>query len=171
MEAGEPDPSPGSIGSDDFDEESAGGVVVRRIEGRPHVLLILDPYGKWGLPKGHLEGSESSEEAADREVREETGLEDVSPGPEVETITWSFRREGREIRKVCTFYLMISQEGEVRPEVTEGITECAWLPLDEAVRRVDYDNTRQVIRKAEEMIGNGSGPRAEARADGDRGGL
>ncbi|MFW6206338.1 MAG: NUDIX hydrolase [Gemmatimonadota bacterium] len=162
MDAGEGDASPGRIGSDDFDEESAGGVVVRRIEGRPHVLLILDPYGKWGLPKGHLEGGESPEEAAAREVREETGLEGVCRGPEVATITWSFRREGEEIRKVCTFYLMTSDEGEARPEVTEGITECAWLPLDEAVRRVDYDNTRQVLRKAEGMIRKESGPSAEA---------
>ena len=151
-----------------FDEESAGGVVLRRIEGEPHVLVILDPYGKWGLPKGHLEGDEGAEEAAHREVREETGLEDVSGGPEVDTITWSFRKEGEEIRKVCTFYLMRSDEGEIRPEVSAGITDCAWLTVEDAVRRVDYENTRDVIRKAERMLAEDPNPAGAAVPGEDR---
>ena len=55
-------------------EHSSGGVVARRVDGSVHLLLIRDPYGKWGLPKGHVENGESSFEAALREVREETGL-------------------------------------------------------------------------------------------------
>ena len=52
-------------------ERSAGGVVVRVLEGGPHFLLIRDPYRRWGLPKGHLEEGEANEAAALREVREE----------------------------------------------------------------------------------------------------
>ena len=44
-------------------EYSAGGVVARRIGDSVNFLLIKDPYGNWGLPKGHLESGESSEEA------------------------------------------------------------------------------------------------------------
>ena len=53
---------------------TAGGIVVRVIDGILHCLLILDRYGKWGLPKGHLEDGETLEQAALREVEEETGL-------------------------------------------------------------------------------------------------
>lgn len=143
---------------------SAGGVVIRRFDGEPRVLVILDPYGKWGLPKGHLEGEEGPREAAEREVREETGLEDVSVGPEVAVTTWRFHRDGSPVEKVCTYFLMDSRAGEARPEVSEGITDLEWLPVAEAMERVDYDNTREVIREADRMIrdetvdpGGGSG--------------
>ena len=57
------------------EEWSAGGVVLRRIRGVLHALLIKDPYGNWGLPKGHLEGTEGPQQAGLREVEEETGNE------------------------------------------------------------------------------------------------
>ena len=62
--------------SDTKVEASAGGVVVRYLAGVPHVLVIRDPYKKWGLPKGHSEDGEALWETALREVSEETGLTD-----------------------------------------------------------------------------------------------
>jgi 8-oxo-dGTP pyrophosphatase MutT (NUDIX family) len=50
-------------------------VVYRRVDGAAHYLLIRDPYDNWGLPKGHVERGETSEQTAVREVREETGIE------------------------------------------------------------------------------------------------
>jgi len=136
-------------------ERSAGGVVVRRIEGAVHALLIRDPYGKWGLPKGHLERDETSLDAAVREVCEETGLQTVQVGPELGTIDWYFRLEGRLVHKYCDYYLMHSPEGEAIPEQAEGITECVWLELDEAVSTVAYDNARSVVERAREVIRSG----------------
>lgn len=134
-------------------ERSAGGVVVRTIQGQIHVLVIRDPYQNWGLPKGHLESGERSGEAAVREVREETGLADVRLGQELATIDWYFRAGGRLIHKFCAFYLMLSDEGEPIPELDEGITECVWLPLDEASARISYDNAREVVDVAREILG------------------
>lgn len=129
-------------------ENSAGGVVLRRIEGRLHALLIKDPYGNWGLPKGHLEGSEAPHEAGIREVSEETGLKDLVLGPELRTIDWYFRIRGRLIHKYCAFFLMTSEDGEAVPQEAEGITECRWVPLLQAVDAVDYENAREVVREA-----------------------
>lgn len=134
------------------EEVSAGGVVVRDVDGAPHVLLIRDPYRNWGLPKGHVEGDEQPPEAALREVREETGLTELVLGPDLGTIDWHFRIRGTLIHKYCHFFLMVSRDGETVPQHAEGITECRWLPLDEAIRSVTYDNAREMIRIAVRLL-------------------
>ena len=133
-------------------ERSAGGVIVRRIDGEHHVLIIRDPYDNWGLPKGHLEQGEDERAAARREVHEETGLAVTEVGEELGCIDWYFRADGRSVHKFCTFFLMRSARGETIPEVDEGITECVWLPLDEAVRRITYDNAREILRRAADQL-------------------
>lgn len=138
-------------------ERSAGGVVVREIDGVPHVLLIRDPYQNWGLPKGHVESGEGSGDAALREVAEETGLGDLALGPELATIDWYFRARDKLVHKFCAFYLMTSVEGDPVPEEGEGISECVWLTLPEAEKRISYDNAREVVRVAREAI-DGEGP-------------
>lgn len=126
---------------------------MRHIEGEPHVLLIRDPYKNWGLPKGHLEEDEDTAAAALREVREETGLEAIDLGPELDTIDWYFRMQGTLVHKFCAFYLMTSHEGEPVPEVAEGITECVWLPVADALERISYDNARAVLGQAADLLG------------------
>jgi 8-oxo-dGTP pyrophosphatase MutT (NUDIX family) len=123
-------------------------VVVRAKGGVPHVLLIRDPYQNWGLPKGHIELGEDAPTAALREVFEETGLGAVVLGPELGSIEWYFRRDDELVHKICSFYLMQSHDGDARPEVNEGITECEWLPVEQAVARITYENARAMIRAA-----------------------
>lgn len=133
-------------------EVSAGGVVVRLVQGRPHVLLIRDPYRKWGLPKGHLEEGEDSQQAALREVCEETGLNDLILGPDLGEIDWTFRQRGRLVHKFCRFFLMSSARSDTRPEVAEGISECRWLPVEEALRTIAYDNARVILKRGSERV-------------------
>lgn len=121
---------------------------MRSIDGVAHVLVIRDPYDHWGLPKGHLEPGEDEPTAALREVEEETGLTDLSIGAELGCIDWYFRADGHPVHKFCTFFLIHSPEGATVPEVAEGITECVWLGLDEAVGRISYDNAREMVRVA-----------------------
>ena len=136
-------------------ERSAGGVVLRRIGGHLHALLIRDPYDNWGLPKGHLEQGEGAREAALREVGEETGLTSVQIGAELGSIDWYFRHRGRVIHKYCTFFLMTSSCGELCPAVDEGITRCVWVTLDEAVERISYDNAREMIERTIVIVREG----------------
>ncbi len=126
----------------------------------PHILLIRDPYRRWGLPKGHLEDQERPRDAAMREVREETGLQFLVLGPDLGEIDWTFRLRGRRIHKYCRFFLMASPNGETVPERSEGITACRWLPVEDAARTVGYDNARGVILRAAERIRVPSDPSA-----------
>jgi 8-oxo-dGTP pyrophosphatase MutT (NUDIX family) len=129
-------------------ETSAGGVVMHRRNGEPIYLLIRDSYGNWGFPKGHLENGERPEEAAVREVREETGLGDLRLRAPIHTIDWYFRFRGRLIHKVCHFFLMESDDTSTSPQAAEGITACRWERFDDAVNLVSYDNARDVLRRA-----------------------
>ena len=130
------------------EERSAGGVVVRVREGIHNVLLIRDPYHNWGLPKGHLEEGEDALAAAIREVREETGLDDLDLVAELGSIDWHFRQGEIVVHKFCSFFLMRSDGGDPTPQIAEGITECEWLPLEQAMRCVTYQNARAMIRAA-----------------------
>lgn len=140
-------------------ERSAGGVVVRRTEGDLRILLIRDPYKKWGLPKGHLEEGEGPRDAALREVREETGLDDLSLRSDLGEIDWTFRKAGRIVHKYCRFFLMESVEGETVPEVSEGITACRWLTAKEALETISYDNARTVLERGLDELEAGSADR------------
>ena len=133
-------------------ETSAGGVVFRVADGRPLFLLIRDSYQNWGFPKGHVEAGERPDEAARREVLEETGLPELTVRGAIDTIDWYFRFRGRLIHKVCHFYLMETTAEETAPQRAEGITACRWMPFDDAVEAVSYDNARGVLRRAYELV-------------------
>jgi 8-oxo-dGTP pyrophosphatase MutT (NUDIX family) len=134
-------------------EVSAGGIVFRRDpETGPRFLLIRDSYDNWCFPKGHLEDGESPADAARRETAEETGLDHlVLQGP-IRVIDWHFRFRGRHIHKYCHFFLFESPSGEACPQVDEGITDCQWRPLEEALDLLSYDNARGVLKRAGDMV-------------------
>lgn len=141
-------------------ETSAGGVVVLRTNGSLRYLLIRDSYRNWGFPKGHIERGESAERAAEREVREETGLRNVTVRAELDTIDWTFRARGRTIHKTCHFFLMEATNRRTRPQRDEGITACRWVTFEEAERLVAYENARIVLRSAHARAASEPGPSA-----------
>lgn len=140
------------------EETSAGGVVYRMVDGAPLYLLIRDSYRNWGFPKGHVEEGEAPDDAAMREVSEETGLTDLVVRGQIETIDWHFRFRGKLIHKICHFYLMETVESSTSPQRTEGITACRWLPFAAAEELISYANARDVLRKARALVPSASTP-------------
>ena len=130
-------------GSEDHDVAAAGGVVLRRDETPARVAVIHRPkYRDWSLPKGKLERGEGFEEAALREVEEETGfkarkLEELPPISYLD-------RKGR--RKLVRYWLMEPLEGEFSPH--DEVDELRWLTKDEAVELLTYDHDRELVERA-----------------------
>jgi 8-oxo-dGTP pyrophosphatase MutT (NUDIX family) len=135
-------------------EISAGGVVYRREGEEPQIALAARRTRKgelvWGLPKGQIEERESPEQAALREVREETGLEaqvEASLGSTRYFYVW----EGDRVRKRVHMFLMRATGGDVADHDDE-MEDVRWFPLEEAVRISAYRGEREVLQRAVERL-------------------
>jgi 8-oxo-dGTP pyrophosphatase MutT (NUDIX family) len=137
-------------------EVSAGGVVYRRADdGEIEVVLASRRTRRgqlaWGLAKGGIEPGESLEDAAVREVREETGLTadiEADLGDTKYMYVWDDVR----IRKTVHFFLMRHTGGDVDDRDDE-MEEIRWFPLGRAIKRAAYRGERDMLLKASEILG------------------
>lgn len=136
------------------EETSAGGLVVDLSGPRRRAALIgrLDRRGRllWSLPKGHLEAGETAEDAAVREVEEETGIRGRVLAP-LGTIDYWFVAEDRRIHKTVHHYLLEAASGELSDEDVE-VTAVAWVPLEEVRGRLAYDGERRLVDTAAQLL-------------------
>jgi 8-oxo-dGTP pyrophosphatase MutT (NUDIX family) len=138
-------------------EFSAGGVLVRRLQGRWVVAAIRPggkPEGTWALPKGRIDDGERGEATALREVAEETGARGRSLGKLGDVRYW-FNWDGERIFKVVSFFL-VRYEGGRLGDIPEAfrheVADVRWLPLDEAPKLLAYGGERDMARKALERL-------------------
>lgn len=134
---------------------SAGGVIFRRRgRGIQVALISVGDEPRWQLPKGLVGRSETPEETALREAREETGLECEFVAP-IETVEyWYFSGTGAarvRFHKFVHFYLLRYLSGDVSDHDHE-VNEARWLRLDEAARLLAFKGERSVVEKAREML-------------------
>ena len=131
-------------------EVSAGGVVYRRTDDGVELALAARRTRRgelvWGLAKGAIEPDESDEEAAVREVREETGLE-AEVESDLGDIRYFYVWEGVRVRKRVHFYLMHATGGDVADHDTE-MEDVRWFPMRVARKRAAYRGEREVIERA-----------------------
>src|SRR5437868_4555693 len=139
---------------------SAGGVLVKRIRGRPMVAAIRPggkPEGVWALPKGNLDPGEQPAETAVREVWEETGVH----GHLVEKLgdvkyTYT-RRGGVRVFKIVSFYLLRAGRGRIgsiEERMRIEVAEARWLPLADAPALLAYAGEREMVQKARDRFGS-----------------
>ncbi|MGH2991579.1 MAG: NUDIX hydrolase [Solirubrobacterales bacterium] len=127
---------------------AAGGVVSRRGDGgRPEVLLVHRPrYDDWTFPKGKLEPGETHEQAAVREVEEETGLH-CALGRELLSTSY---RDSKGRPKTVRYWAMQRLEGEFRPH--GEVDEVRWLPREEARELLTHRRDKDVLEALAEDL-------------------
>jgi ADP-ribose pyrophosphatase YjhB (NUDIX family) len=129
-------------------EFSAGGVVVRGGE----VITIVpvkragDGRRVLGLPKGHPDGDETPEQAATREVAEETGVH-AELVEQLGDVEYDYERGGRRIHKVVRFFLFDYRSGDLADHDHE-IEEARWMALTEAARELTFPGEREIVNRA-----------------------
>jgi 8-oxo-dGTP diphosphatase len=122
--------------------EAAGGLVWRRVGADVEVVIVHRPrYDDWSLPKGKLDEGESFEQAATREVKEETGLA-CELGDFLGETTYTDRKD-RE--KLVRFWAMEAGSGDFTPD--DEVDELRWVPIGEAADELDYAFDRELVRR------------------------
>jgi 8-oxo-dGTP pyrophosphatase MutT (NUDIX family) len=129
-------------------EFSAGGVVVR---GRDVIVIVpikRDVNGKrvLGLPKGHPDGDETAEEAATREVAEETGVT-ARLIERLGDVRYEYERRGGRVAKQVEFFLFEYVSGDVADHDHE-IESARWMRLEEAATALSYVGEREMVQRA-----------------------
>ncbi len=138
-----------------LEQVSAGGVVFRLTNSGAEIAIVrIVPDMRWQLPKGIIDPGETIEEAALREVREESGLiaELISS---IDTIEYWFvaDRDGERVRyhKFVHFFLMRYETGDVADHDHE-VDEARWVDIETALRMLEFKGERDVVAKAAAMI-------------------
>lgn len=135
------------------EERSAGGIVVDVHEGIARIAVIArrNRAGRieWCLPKGHLENDETLQQAAAREVEEETGIEGRVL-TELGTIDYWFATDQRRVHKFVHHYLLEAVGGHltIENDPDHEAIDVAWLPLREAHEHLTFPNERRIARQA-----------------------
>ena len=135
-------------------EFSAGGLVVDLAGDVPVGALIgrTDRQGRllWSLPKGHIETGETAEQAAVREIEEETGIAGEILA-ELGTIDFWFVADGRRIHKTVRHFLLRATGGELSDADVE-VDEVAWVPLSEMRTQLAYPDERGLVDTAGRLL-------------------
>jgi 8-oxo-dGTP pyrophosphatase MutT (NUDIX family) len=130
------------------EEFSAGGVVVRDRQVAVVVPVRRSARGTTvlALPKGHPDGEENAEQAATREVLEETGLH-AELIEKLGDVRYTYERNGRRIDKRVAFFLFEYRSGDLGDHDHE-IEDARWIPLEEAADALTYEGERKMVARA-----------------------
>jgi 8-oxo-dGTP pyrophosphatase MutT (NUDIX family) len=115
----------------------------------PKILLISTQEGRrWQLPKGHIEEGETPEEAAVREVAEETGVTGRVVAPLSAVEYWYNERGQLRIHKQVDYYLLSYERGSTADFDASEVSGADWFDWDEGIAKLSFDNERKVVRQA-----------------------
>ncbi len=136
-----------------IEETSAGALIFRDDPVRSiRLFLVLHyPAGHWDFPKGAVEKGETLEQAAKREIFEETGIriDSFIPGFKKE-IEYYYRRQNNLAHKRVIFFLAATNESKVR--ISYEHSGYDWLTFDQLLRRLTFENAKNVLREANSFL-------------------
>jgi 8-oxo-dGTP pyrophosphatase MutT (NUDIX family) len=137
-------------------EVSAGGFVISKSD--PSLVALMARFNRggkleWCIPKGHIEGDETNEQAALREVFEETGLE-AKIVQHLGEVSYQFIQSGAKISKTVHVYLMQQTGGKLSFEHDphKEASELEWVRVSDLLTRLSHSNERRIAQIAVELI-------------------
>lgn len=131
-------------------ERSAGAILFRKNKEAKYLLLHYEA-GHWDFPKGHIEEKETDIDTIKREVREETGIEDIQIVPDFrEKIQYYYKLEGELMHKEVIFYLAKTETEQVR--ISFEHIGFIWLPFGKAMEKLTFKNAKEMLEKANKFL-------------------
>lgn len=135
-------------------EQTAGGVVFRRgaKNNDIEVLLTQDAKDRWTIPKGHIEEGETAKECAEREVREETGLQRMEVMSWLGKIHFRYRRQQSLVLMSTQIYLMRGLGDTEALKKEDWMNGIGWFNVHEALDMIEYEDISKLLLVALKKI-------------------
>jgi 8-oxo-dGTP pyrophosphatase MutT (NUDIX family) len=129
-------------------ETTSGGIIFRRNDkhdGRLEILLIQDAKNRWTIPKGHVEPDEEPKATAEREIQEETGLQEMKVFNWLGKVNFRYRRGQTLVLMTMHIYLVkgLGDTNKLNPE--DWLNDIRWFPLNQAIDKIAYDDIGKLI--------------------------
>jgi 8-oxo-dGTP pyrophosphatase MutT (NUDIX family) len=138
-------------------EPTAGGIVFRHSPSDNGIqfLLIQDAKDRWTIPKGHIEEGEESRATAEREIREETGLQKMEIMQWLGKINFRYRRQTSLVLMTTEIFLVraVGDTDTLKPE--DWMNDCRWLDAKDALDKIEYEDIGKLMLVALTKIRKG----------------
>jgi 8-oxo-dGTP pyrophosphatase MutT (NUDIX family) len=127
-------------------ETTSGGIVYRRGKtGGLEILLIKDAKNRWTIPKGHVEEGEEPKDTAEREIREETGLQEMTVKNWLGKVNFRYRRNHTLVLMTMHIYLVEGKGNTNRLHPEDWLTDIQWLPSAKAIDEIAYEDIGKLM--------------------------
>ncbi len=136
-------------------EVSAGAVIFRQEKERKYLLIYKKAHEKykeqWGFSRGNIEAREDEKETAKREIKEETGIDDLKFAEGFkEKAKFFYKKEGEMVYKEVIWFLAETKKEKVTLSFEHN--DYAWLPYKEAIERLTFKNNKKLLEKADKFL-------------------
>lgn len=129
-------------------EPTAGGIVYRRTKDDKksiEILLIQDAKNRWTIPKGHIEEGEVAKETAEREISEETGLQQMKVLDWLGKINFRYRRQQSLVLMTTEIFLVEAQGDTDKLKPEDWMNGIKWFSVNQALDNIEYEDIGKII--------------------------